>query len=311
MELNPEHSKALELFSTKGSETVAAGNRPHPTAPMVADSSPADVLEKNIESESFKAPAVQVSPQEALKAQIDIADQYVKQGFLDEAIDIYQQLLELDPQNPEVKQKLNLVYAAYAKTGTDLTSVFASISKVDEDKKKEELNPKNNEDAKRNLKELETKAREEADKQVKIALENRAREEAEKRAAEEMRRLAAEKEKKEYEKSILTRSEKLPVIGGLDDLVAVAEADLMNSQGRYDEAAKMYREILTEQPENEVVRKKLSAVEEVLRSKMIPPITPKSPPILKVVESPASSGTAADLEKDSNIKKKSNKIGYV
>jgi tetratricopeptide (TPR) repeat protein len=363
LELNPGHAKARAI-SGDGSKKEVVHHEP--PAEKAAESIPAKVEIP----EPPKAQVVQVSPQEALKAQIGIADHYVKQGLLDEAIDIYQQLLEVDPDNPEVKQKLNSVYSAYAKTGTDLTGVFAGPSKAEEEaaaaeeakKAALEAAKKAEEAAKKNLKELEAKAREEADKQVKAELERRAREEAEKKAneeeankkvkaelekkareeaekkatedevnkrvnaelerrareeadkkaEEEIKRLAAEKEKKAQEHSVIARSEKLPTFGGLDDMVAVAEADLLHNQGKSEEALKLYQKILGNNPQNEDVRKKMVAVEELLKASQ--PAVTKAPPVLKVVESPAASPSTAppiSTEKDTNIKKKSNKIGYV
>jgi tetratricopeptide (TPR) repeat protein len=390
LELNPGHAKALAISRDGTKKEVA-----HPAPPIEKTSE--NIPVKVEVPEQPKAQVVQVSPQEALKAQIGIADHYVKQGLLDEAIDIYQQLLEGDPDNPELKQKLNGVYSAYAKTGTDLTGVFAGPSKAEEEaaaaeeakKVALEAVKKAEEAAKKNLKELEAKAREEADKQVKAELEKRVREEAEKKAREEeadkqvkaelerrareeaekrageeeaakrvkaeleksareeaekqateaevnkrvnaelerrareeadkkadeeIKRLAAEKEKKAQEHSVIARSEKLPTIGGMDDMVAVAEADLLHNQGKNEEAIKLYRKILENNPKNEEVLKKLMVVEDILRSKASETAVPKPPHVLKVVESPTTPPPPASTistEKDTNIKKKSNKIGYV
>ncbi len=142
-------------------------------------------------------------------------------------------------------------------------------------------------------------------------MEKRAREEADKRANEEIKRLAAEKEKKAQLAAAATKVEKpLPSMGGLDDMVAVAEADLFRSQGKNEEAAKIYRDILKAHPENQSVQKKLEALEELLNPKSSAMPAVKTPPVLKIVEKPAPAPLAPP-ENDSNIKKKSNKIGYV
>ncbi len=324
LELNPGHAKASGMNTGEARQKSAEPAPAQPAAP----SQPA----KAAAPEPSRAQVVEVSPQEALKAQIGIADQYVKQGLLDEAIDIYQQLLDVDPENDEVKKKLNSVYTAYAKTGTDLTSVFAGPSKAEEEAKKaaeeaakkaaeeaakkaaEEAAKKSAEEAakkeadeaaKKTLKELEAKAREDADKQVRVELEKRAREEADKKANEEIKRLAAEKEKKAQEQQ--PAPAKPAASGALDEMVAIAEADLLRGQGRNEEAAKLYHTILASHPNNDEVRKKLANVEDLLKP------APKSPPILKVVESPNAQTPPppSDSEKDTNIKKKSNKIGYV
>jgi tetratricopeptide (TPR) repeat protein len=314
LELNPGHAKASGMNEGEQKQRSAEPAQAQLAAQPVKAAAP----------EPPRAQVVEVSPQEALKAQIGIADQYVKQGLLDEAIDIYQQLLDVDPENDEVKKKLNSVYTAYAKTGTDLTSVFAGPSKAEEEAKKaaeeaakraaeeatkkaadEAAKKEADEAAKKTLKELEAKAREEADKQVRIELEKRAREEADKKANEEIKRLATEKEKKAQEQPAAPI--KPAASGALDEMVAIAEADLLRGQGRNEEAAKLYHTILASHPNNDEVRKKLANVEELLKP------APKSPPILKVVESPNAQTPPApsDNEKDSNIKKKSNKIGYV
>jgi hypothetical protein len=232
-----------------------------------------------------------------------------------------------------VKKKLNSVYSALAQTGTDLSGVFAApapapvqtpapipapAAKVEEPPKKPaaEVKAAADEAAKKNLKELETKAREEADKRARVELEKRAREEADKRADEEIKRLAEEKAKKAKAQEVPAAIpapapvavKPIPTIGGLDDMVAVAEADLLQSQGKSEEAAKIYRNILSANPDNQAVKKKLDALDEAMRSKM-PPAT-KAQPVLKVVETPPSA-PAPSGENDSNIKKKSNKIGYV
>ncbi len=391
LEINPTHEKALAMAPELGQGASSPRPSVQSTAKVHQEKNE-NVISKIAEAEQPKPRPVEVSPQEALKAQLAVADQYVKQGLLDEAIDIYQQLSEAYPENLEIKSKLNGVYTAYAKTGTDLTNVLIADSKMESDPADE---------AKKDLKDLEIKAREEADKKVKAEIERRAREEAEKKAkveAEKKAREEAEKkaqgeaakkeqeeadkktreeaekrireetekkireeaekkireevEKKvheEAEKKVLAEAEKraheemeskireevekkvreemtkrlqaslsTPEIekkqgvGGLDDMVAIAEADLLNSQGNHDEAAKMYRKILETHPNHQEVLKKLSAIEEVLKLKTAS--MPKAPPVLKVVESPTGSKTPnqpSDPEKDSNIKKKSNKIGYV
>lgn len=303
LELNPSHEKAI------------AGQAQPAPAPVEAPPPVIEVPEeKQVETvHASQAEVGNVSPQEAFKAQVAVADQYVKQGLLDEAIEIYQQLLDVEPDNTEVKGKLNKVYSALAKTGTDLSGVFATPKSEEAPKKTAEA-PKAVEDgAKKNLKELEAKAREEADKRARIELEKRAREEADKRANEEIKRLAEEKEKKAQAAASVGKVDK-GSMAGMDDMVAMAEADLLHSQGKTEEALKIYKNILAAHPDNPSARKKLDSIEENLKAKA-PSAAPKAvPPVLKVVEKPSSGEAgqpASNPENDSNIKKKSNKIGYV
>jgi tetratricopeptide (TPR) repeat protein len=207
-------------FSLKPGEPVSreAGSSPDSTAVLSAE-----------ESAPKELNAPEVNPEEALKAQIGLADQYVQQGLLEEAIVIYQQLLEAEPDHPELKRKLNDLYGVYAKTGTDLTKVFASAApaeeemrrlKVDEARKSlkelaalalgeadqqisRALGKKERGEAKKvhltaaqqTLKTIENGAREEANQRIKAELERRALEKAEKKAGVEKGRLDEKKEK--------------------------------------------------------------------------------------------------------------------
>ena len=138
-------------------------------------------------------------------------------------------------------------------------------------------------------------------------MEIKIREEVEKKVREEMsKRMQNNSESLEIEKKA--------TVGSLDDMVVIAEADLLHSQGNHDEAAKIYRKVLETHPDHQEVIKKLGAMEDILKSKTSLASVLKAPPVLKVVESPTSSkppNPPLDPEKDSNIKKKSNKIGYV
>jgi tetratricopeptide (TPR) repeat protein len=173
LELNPSHAKAKGIASESApsDSSVEAVDKNSQKSPSI---DPAKV------SEQPKIKVVEVSPQEAFKAQLDVADQYVQQGLLDEAIDIYQQLIELEPNNLEVKTKLNKVYTAYAKTGTDLASALTANHEMEEAEKEAAA-----ETANKDLREQEAKAREEADKKVKEEMDRRTREEAEKKTREE------------------------------------------------------------------------------------------------------------------------------
>lgn len=377
LEMNPANQKALAMAPERmkpfGDMMESAV---HPMSALPGEFSENIVSKVNV-PEQPKVQAVAVNPQEAFKAQLAVADQYVKQGLLDEAIDIYQQLSEAHPENLEIKKKLNGVYTAYAKTGTDLTSVLEADAKAEMET--QETAKKTDEAVKKDLKDMEIKAREDADKKVRGELEKRAREEAEKKVHEEVEKrsreeaekksrveaekkvreemelkIRAEMEKKvreeaekkahgetekkvreemelkiraEVEKKVreemekkpktpssTVKTEKEPAVGGLDDMIAIAEADLLHNQGRNEDAATLYRAILERHPNNPEVLKKMAVIDDALKLRVNPVTSPKATPVLKVVESPTGSTTPTppvDPEKDSNSKKKSNKIGYV
>jgi len=230
LELNPTHADALAAAPEEAwiSETTTASR-------TISESQEKNkqVVLKTTAFELPKAHVPSVSPQEALKAQLDVADHYVKQGLLDAAIEIYQQLIEGNPNNSDVKEKLNRVYAAYANTGTDLTGAFKTetilpaeiLTTKDNDTlhaavRSELTRPnlgshptasaqepqvildgakKQPETSEKDLRELEAKAREEADKKVKVELEKRAQEEAEKKSRDEEKKVHEATEYKIYE----------------------------------------------------------------------------------------------------------------
>ncbi len=211
LELNPTHAKALTMMPGEA--------RPQPP------SSVSMALESHEKNEVVsKTPVVEVSRAEDFKAQLDVADQYVKDGLLDEAIDIYQQLTEADPSHSGVKEKLNKVYAAYAKTGTDLTKAIINESELEEETNPNDSSPKKNsgksgidvekhdEAALRNLQEMETKAQIEADKKVTEELKKRTDAEMEKKVREETEKVirgdAERKIREEVEKRIREEEER-------------------------------------------------------------------------------------------------------
>jgi tetratricopeptide (TPR) repeat protein len=239
LELNPGHSEAQKRMM--GDVTSGSAGQP----PSAASAAPAvtksvdtigkipatDVLD--LEQETVKPPkleaprpemtqtekprpaAFEADSQEELKAQLAIASDYVKQGLVQEAIEIYQQLLESHPNHPELKEKLNQAYTAYVKTGDDVIDALEAEKKAKEEEEKhlrQEMEKKALEEAKRLRAEMEQKARVEAEKQARAELEKKAREEAEKRAAEEMDRMAREavskKNKEEVEKKVKEELEK-------------------------------------------------------------------------------------------------------
>ncbi len=153
--------------------------------------------------EKIAPPAPAADPEEDLRAQLSIADNYLKQGMVEEAIEIYQQLSEAYPENAQVKQKLSQAYTAYVKTGEDVIGALEAEKKAKEEEERNlraEMEKKAQEEARRLREELEQKARQEAEKTARAELEKRAREEAEQKAREEMERLArAEAERKQKE----------------------------------------------------------------------------------------------------------------
>ncbi|HEY5038123.1 MAG TPA: tetratricopeptide repeat protein, partial [bacterium] len=229
-ELNPNHSEAQkrmmgQVVVSASSISSAPPSSPTPkTAETIGKIPVSGVMD--LEQEITNPPVVTAKPlahvpglvvegpDEELKAQISIAENYVKQGLVEEAIEIYQQLIESYPDHPEIKQKLNQAYTAYVKTGDDIIGALEAEKRVKEDDEKrlrQEMEKKTHEAARLKA-ELDQKNRLEAEKKVRSELEKKAREEAEKKADEEIERLAKEgvlkKAREEAERKVREETEK-------------------------------------------------------------------------------------------------------
>ena len=354
--------------------------------------------------EKIKSVTMELNPEDEIADQMSIADNYVKQGLVEEAIEIYQQLAEAHPENIEIKTRLNQAYTAYVKTGEDVIGALEEEKRVKEEEEQRlraEMEKKAQEEAKRLRGELEQKARFEAEKQARAELEKKAREEAERKAKEEMEWLArAETEKRikdeverktkeeverrlreeslkktkeeverkvreEFEKKSMEEAERRmrdeaerrnreeaarrvqedkqksalaedfstsrtppPSKGDVldenhDEFMTIAVADIYVRQGLAEEAAKIYRRIVQNEPDNLEAKKKLIDVENLIKSKggkgplESPSVAPppsaasSSPSGSKSPEPSSSPGHPVEPEKDSGGKKKSSRVGYV
>ncbi len=396
LEMNPSHAEAQKhvLGSVSAPPAPAHAKAPEAPAAPPPKTPPAGVLDlEDITAPPFgasKAPAppppaapvhvekpkpapVEADPEEEIKAQITIADNYIKQGLVEEAIEIYQQLIETYPQRPELKQKLNQAYTAYVKTGEDVIGALEAEKKEKEEEEKHlrlEMEKKAQEESKRLREEVEHKARLETEKKVRAELERKAREEAETKAREEMEKrarqeaehkakeevehrakveaekhhheeeerkakeAALQKSKEEAERKVREEMErkaketaKKPAASaefatsrtpppskgdsveeGRDEFMTIAVADIYVRQGLHEEALKIYRKIVQLEPDNLEARKKLTDMENLIKSKggKIAPETSAPPPPAKTPPSAPPSD-----EKDSGGKKKSNRVGYV
>ncbi len=142
------------------------GEAPPPAAPVVEKPEPP------------KAPAM--DPEAEFKAQLEIADNLLKQNLVEEAIEAYQQLVEQYPDKAQARERLNKAYTVYVKTGDEV------IDALEAEKKQRE------EEDRRTRSEMEKRIRAEAEKKVQAEVERKARETAEKKAREEAERKARE-----------------------------------------------------------------------------------------------------------------------
>ncbi|HVM31564.1 MAG TPA: tetratricopeptide repeat protein, partial [bacterium] len=211
---------------------AAAGIKPaaEPPAPAPAAKAPENVMDLEDDTPAPAAPPTPPAapaapvlkapedPQAELEAQLGIADNYLKQNLVEEAIEIFQQLLEAHPDNNEIRTKLNQAYTAYVKTGDEVIGALEAEKKAKEDEERrlrEEMERKAEEESKRLREELEQKARQEADRLAQQAaqaeMERKAREESEKKIREEMERKIQEenlKAKQETEQKLREEVEK-------------------------------------------------------------------------------------------------------
>jgi len=384
----PAPAKVMDLEGLPEVTAPFAGPRPVP-APAAAP--PAEPVKTNV---------VELE-QEAVdewKAELSIADNFIRQGMLEEAIEICQRLAETYPDKPEIKERLNQAYQAYVKTGEDVIGALEAERKAKEDEEKNlraEMEKKAKEEADRMRAQLEQKARQEAEIRANIELERKVKEDAERKALEEKERQTreeaersareeteqkaredaerkfkeeaerkfreeiekkvreetdqkirqeaekkareeaeqkvreeAERKTKEETAKTLTKKESVTELKSLkleptskgdsvleegkDDFMTIAVADIYTRQGLHEEAAKIYRRILQNEPDNLEARKKLLDVEKLLGPSSAPTPAPAKPAELPPpVAAPKTETEHPSGEKDSGGKKKSNRVGYV
>ncbi|HUO57446.1 MAG TPA: tetratricopeptide repeat protein [bacterium] len=236
LELNPGHTEAQKRMMGEVTAGAVAAAPPTPVpapppSPVPPKTPAAGVLDleqeitkppfptvkqpEPVPVEKTKPQAPTVDPQEELHAQVAIADDYVKQGLVQEAIEIYQQLMESYPNDGELKAKLNQAYTAYVKTGDEVIGALEAEKKAkqEEDQRiRQEMEKRAEEEARRQRAELEQKARQEAEVKARAELEKKARQEAEKKAKEEAERLVKEemmkKAREEAERKVRDEMEK-------------------------------------------------------------------------------------------------------
>jgi tetratricopeptide (TPR) repeat protein len=235
LELNPGHSEAQKRMmgeviagapsspAVKAPETASKAAAPVPKAPTtgVLDleqdspkpfeetprSAPVPAAPPPVPAapERVKSVAMELDPRDELADQMSIAENYLKQGLVEEAIEIYQQLAESHPENTEIKTKLNQAYTAYVKTGEDVIGALEEEKKAKEEEERRlraEMEKKAQEETRRLREELEQKTRLEAEKQARVEFEKKAHEEAEKKINEEMERLSRAEAEKRFKEEV-------------------------------------------------------------------------------------------------------------
>ncbi len=198
-------SKSSVLDLEGAPESLPTPTAPRPTPVSAPPPSPVKATVVELEKEQV----------DEWKAELSIADNFIRQGMLEEAIEICQRLAETYPDKPEIKERLNQAYQAYVKTGDDVIGALEAERQAKEEEEKNlraEMEKKAIEEAKRIRAEMEQKARQEAEIKARIEIERKAKEEAERKALEEKERLLREeverRAKEEMENKIREETEK-------------------------------------------------------------------------------------------------------
>ncbi len=231
-------------------------------------------MEKGIEQ--TEQPAEEYIPpehtEEDVPGLIAMADSYIKAGSFDEGIEFYQKAQELDPENEQIKKKLNEAYSRYA--GVPAPGSAEAEKAQKEKKKKEEEDRKREEEEKKKKekdkekeekkkKEEENRKREEEEKKKKE--KDKEKEEKKKKEEEDRKREEEEKKKKEKEDAKKEKEEEAEEEEFVeeelsDDFVTVTTAEIFVKQGLYSEARKILNKILKKDPSNIEAKMKLDEI---------------------------------------------------
>jgi tetratricopeptide (TPR) repeat protein len=225
---------------------------------------------------------------------IAMADNYIRTGSFDEAIEMYQRALAMDPDNSDIKKKLTVVYSQYAgvpapdspeaqkkkREEEEKKRRAEAIKKQEEEsakkKKDEEDRKKKEEEAKGKKEEEEKRKKEEEEKRKKYDEAKKKEEEAGKKEEEEKKKKAAEEEKKKKDEEAKRKKEeeekkKKPEAGGdevvdealSDDFVTVTTAEIFIKQGLFTEAEKILSKILKKDSANIEAKMKLDEMKKL------------------------------------------------
>jgi tetratricopeptide (TPR) repeat protein len=218
-----------------------------------------------------------------IPSMIAMADSYVLSGSFDEAIEMYQKALAMDPGNTSIKKKLTEVYSKYAGMPVAQAPSDAEAKKKEEEagkKAEEEARKKKEEEDKK--KRAEEEAKKKADDEAKKKKEEedkkkRAEEEAKKKADDEARKKKEEEDKKkkaeeeakkkreeEEKKKKAAADEELVDDEYSDDFVTVTTAEIFIKQGLFTEAQKILNKILKKDPANIEAKMKLDEMKKLM-----------------------------------------------
>ncbi len=218
-----------------------------------------------------------VAPQQETKedvpALLAMAEAFIKTGDFEQAIEMYQKALTLEPSNETIKSKLNKVYSQYAGVSS-IDSLEKKKQEEEKRKKEEEEKRKKEEEEKRKKEEEEKRKKEEEEKRKKEEEEKRKKEEEERRNKEEKekrkkeeeekkKKQEEEKRKKEEEEKKKQKVEKIEEKDTSAIFSTVISAEIFIKQGLFYEAEKILNKIIIEDADNLEAKKKLDELKKL------------------------------------------------
>ncbi len=210
---------------------------------------------------------------------IAMADSLVRTGSFDEAIEMYQKAMALEPGNSSIKDKLNRAYSEYA--GVPLPDPAVAAREA-ENKKAEEAEKKKRADEEARIKkekEVTEKIRaleaaKSKEDEEKKKLEARAKEEQRKKEEDEKKKTEAQAAKKREEEELAKRrsEEKKKAEAAVpaeepeisDDFATVTTAEIFMKQGLLTEADKILKRILVKDPENMEAKMRINELKKLM-----------------------------------------------
>ncbi|MBN1595274.1 tetratricopeptide repeat protein [candidate division FCPU426 bacterium] len=275
-----------DLFDAQGKTKEAAGVRAK--ARELTGAGPAP---KPKEAEKPAAPA-KPTPAQAPKAvpaavptanetqvMLNMADTYVQQGSLDEAIDIYQKILKTDPNNEKVKNALTRVYAMFAGINPETAVARKNVptpqmSKVDEKEHQR----------------VQKEARERALREAQVRVQRNV-------AAESVPTKAARQEDEMMQNIGNARGDEIAG-ENQDEFMTVTVAEIYTKQGLLNEALKIYQKILEIEPGNmEAQVKKQELEKKMAEQEKLRKETTKTVEQAKAAKTPGQDPGSADHQK--------------
>jgi len=172
------------------------------------------------------------TPADETRVMMNIADTYVQQGALDEAIEIYQKILKSEPGNEKVKNALTRVYAMFAGINPE-TAVARKVARTetpatDVDEKEEQR--------------VQREARERALREAQVRTQRST-------TPEPQPSKASAKENELLQSISNTQGDEIAG-DNQDEFMTVTVAEIYTKQGLLNEALKIYQKILEIEPGN-------------------------------------------------------------